>query len=118
MSKTLLQNAIIGLGTVTALVHLWLGVTNFGNPDPNMSVLSYLFILNSFGYFTLLAWLFWEDFPIKLEDKAMSHFLLMIYAAITLVAYFILNGQGTLGYITKTVEVLLIAATFFHLRAS
>ena len=116
MSKTFLRNAVIGLGTITALVHLWLGVTNFGNPS--MTVLAYLFILNGFGYFTLLAWLFWEDFPIKLEDKAMSHFLLMIYAAITLVAYFILGEPGILGYVTKTVEVLLIAATYFHLRAS
>ena len=113
MTKSLLRNAVIALGTATALIHLALGIMNFG-----ADILSYLFVLNGLGYFTLLAWLFWKDFPIKLDDLAMSHFLLMIYAAITLVAYFILGQAGTLGYITKTIEVLLIAVTYFHLRAS
>jgi len=117
MSKALLRTIVIGLGSATALVHLWLGVTSFGNPLMT-TTLSVLFVLNGFGYFTLLAWIFWADFPIKLEDPAMPHFLLMIYAAITLVAYFIIGEPGLLGYVTKTIEVLLIAATYWHLRAS
>lgn len=119
MSRSVLRWAVIILTVVTALIHLALGIGGLlGQPD----VLSVLFIFNGLGYFALLAAVF-LDMPFFATRRALAHYLLMLFAAVTIVAFFAINfsrldQQGPAAIVTKGDELLLIVATFLHLRAS
>ncbi len=116
MNRTILQWAVIVLAAVTALIHLALGAA--GVLD-GLDALSILFILNGIGFFMLLAAVF-LNVPFFAGRRALAHYLLIAFAAVTLVAYFVVNGfvgMGIAAIISKVAEALLIVATFLHLRA-
>lgn len=97
MSGNTTRIVIILLTLVTAFVH---GVLL------NLGGFSFLFTLNALGYLALLG-AFIYKFPPGRE--VLVHYALMAYAAVTIIAWFVMNGdRGVLGYSTKVVELLLI----------
>lgn len=118
MNRSLLRTAVIILALITAAVHLALGVGGIagGNPD----AFSILFVLNGLGYIGLLAALFAPNIPVFSGNRRLAHFLMIGYTAVTLVLYFVFNGfagMGVAAVIAKLAELLLIIATFLHMRA-
>lgn len=93
------QIGIILLTIATALIHL---VLAFVFP-PTMV----LFILNAIGYLVLLAAYFLPQFA---RYHNTIRWLLIAFAAVTIIGYFALNGlkMDPLGLITKAIEVALI----------
>lgn len=113
MNRSTLRLVIALLTVITAAIHLFLGIGNFGD------MLGKLFILNAIGYLTLLA-AFWFDFP---KGRAgLVRMLLMAFAAVTIIAFFVFNGaesfSSVIGLITKLDEVLLIVALYLYGRSA
>lgn len=80
-----------------------------------------LFVLNAIGYLALLA-LIVLPIPYFKDHAALTHWLLIGYAALTFVLYFAMNGTGRffenpMAVVAKVAELLLIVVTFLHLRA-
>lgn len=94
---------VITLTVVTAVWHLTLGLRDLG------SSFGIPFILNGAGYLVLLAALY--IIPQLASYRALTRYALMAFAAVTIVAYFIVNDNpiGS-GLVTKVVEVALVAA--------
>ncbi len=112
MNRSTLRWAVIVLTLITAAVHLFLGIGSVRNPD--YLTLGILFLLNSAGYVGLLvATLGWVPFI----PPGVAHYGLMAFALITIVIWVGMGSRDILAYATKADEVLLIAATFLHLRA-
>ncbi len=134
----LLQIAIIILTLITAFVHLQKGIaTSAFSPPPGgvhngghfgsrpggpgggrpgggpniMSLLpvplTTLFILNFVAYLVLIIALY---LPILRPYQRIIRWLLIILAALTIIAYFLISGTrfNLLGYIDKPIEVALI----------
>ncbi len=84
----------------TALIHISLLF-----PDP-------LFILNGLGYLTLLA-AYTLPLPLVKERREAVRWVFLGYAAVTIVAWLAIGDKswpsGALGYITKLIELILIA---------
>ncbi|TAK14201.1 MAG: hypothetical protein EPO32_02460 [Anaerolineae bacterium] len=108
MSKANLRLAVILLTVFTGIVHLV--VLNLDHIDT-------LFFLNGIGYFVLLGAFTGVLKPLAANQK-LVHYGLIGFAAATIIAFFLFNGSGLLGYVTKAVEVLLIVATYLHLQKS
>lgn len=109
MNKSVLRGVILVTGLITAMVHLYLNV-RMGHLDP-------LFTLNGLGYLGLLA-AFFFNLPWISRQRTLVHYLFMLFAAVTIVAWFILGDMGDLvGILTKIDEAILIIALFLHLRA-
>lgn len=90
------------LTVVTAAIHLTLAIKYFGD------VYSYLFILNSLGYITLLVAYFLPQFA---RYHQQVRWLFIAFAAVTILAYIVVNiGHlfSPVGLITKIDEALLI----------
>ncbi len=118
MKQSTLRITIIILALITAVVHLALGVG--GIAGGNVDTFSILFVLNGLGFIGLLAALFIPNFPIFSSNRGLAHFLMIGYAAVTLVLYFVFNGfagMGVAAVIAKLAELFLIIATFLHMRA-
>jgi hypothetical protein len=110
--------AVVIFALVTAGVHLALGVA--GLAGGNADAFSVLFVLNGLGYIGLLAALFVPGFPFFSSRRSLTHFLMIVFAGLTFVLYFVFNGfadMGAAAIVAKLAELLLIAATFLHLRA-
>ena len=95
----------IVLTLATAIIHLYMGISymQFGGPQPP------LFILNGIGYLALLAGLYF--IPQLAAQRGLIRYALMGFAAVTIVAYFIVNGEpfnSVLGLVTKAIELALI----------
>ncbi len=90
--------AIVALAVTAGLIHLSLG--------------SLIFTLNALGYFTLTAGLVlfevWKN-PWVIRFRWAPRVGLIGYAAASIVAWLIVGGFYTLGYVTKVIEVTLIA---------
>jgi len=118
LSRSNLRWAVIVLTVFTALVHLYLGIRQF-NTVANLPI---LWLLDSAGYFVLLGGVLGVT-PVLKDRRAISHYLLMGFAVVTIFAWVFLSGvlkgdpQSRLAYPDKIDEVLLIIATFMHLRA-
>lgn len=90
------QIGIMVLTVITAFVHLALAF-----PDP-------LFIANGVGYLLLLAALYWPALWAS-RTRPFARWLLLAYAAATIVAWLILGQKQTaLEFATKAVEAILI----------
>jgi hypothetical protein len=133
-----LQIAIIILAVVTALVHLDRAImmTFLAGPPPGGSPaghpgvhppgppggplpigvsilmllpvpLSVLFYLNFLGYIVLVTALY---LPALLQYQRIIRWILIVYAAVTIVAWFLINGAhpNPLAYIDKPIELALI----------
>lgn len=94
-----LQIGIIVLTVATALIHLVLAFIY-----PPMQI---LFILNAAGYLVLLAGYFLPQFA---SFHNTIRWLLIAFAAVTIIGYFAVNGlkMDPLGLLTKAIEVALI----------
>ncbi|MBL8058841.1 MAG: hypothetical protein JNK29_19205 [Anaerolineales bacterium] len=77
------------------------------------------FILNGVGYLTLLA-AFWLRPPFLAGREKLLHYAFMAFAAVTIVAYFAVNGAASfsnpIGLVDKVIELALIGALWQHLR--
>ncbi|MHA2502313.1 MAG: DUF7475 family protein [Candidatus Kariarchaeaceae archaeon] len=116
----LIQRLIVGLTGFTALVHLYLAIGSFG--DSGSQTLAIIFLLNFIGYIFLLGVLF------LVASSVRAHTLLgislMVYAFVTILAYGLVNYQGSfsdlispLGIITKIAELALIILIFIDIRS-
>jgi hypothetical protein len=106
MSKGVVRAGVIVLTLFTALIHLVV---------LNLDGLEILFLLNGLGYLGLLGALL---FNIPAGQQRLVHYAFMAYAAVTIVAWAIMNGDFTdpIGVSTKTVEVLLIIFLWLDLQ--
>lgn len=80
-----------------------------------------MFMLNGLGYIALLIGLL-TKLPFLAGRERLVHYAYMGYTAVTILAW-VAFGQkslgdplGPIGYTTKAIEVLLIAALLQHLR--
>lgn len=114
MDRSTLRIAVIILAAITGIVHLYLGIDGFDINDRY----KVLWVLNGIGYFVLLGLLF-LDVPFFSERRDLAHYLLMLFALVTIIAWWVTGGsRELLGYLTKLDEVLLIIATYLHLQAT
>ena len=104
-----LRISIIVLTVVTAIVHLYLG----------LSISDPVFILNGLGYLTLLAALY-LPIPALAQYRTTTRWVLVGYTALTMVLWLVITGgQSTVtGYTDKVVELLLIALLVTEARAN
>ncbi len=120
-ASRILQVAVIVLTVITVVNHFYLGMANLSKPD--MQVLAILFILNSAGFTVLLAGLLTRLVPILSSNRALAHYTMMAFAAVTILAYVFLSGiiSGEppipIAIATLMDEILLILATYLHLKA-
>lgn len=113
MNNSGLRWIIIVLTLVTAAIHLFLGVGNFGRGETMFGV---VFLLNGLGYLALLAALLF-DVPFFSGRDALVKYLFIFYTALTFVLYFVFNGfafDGPGAIVTKAAELLLIIALFMY----
>jgi hypothetical protein len=106
-----LQYGIIVLTTLTALLHLALGIGFF------QDTLGKLFVLNGLGYFALLAALYF--LPQFAGMRSLVRWALMAFAAVTIVAYFVMNPDALTsppGLVDKAIEVALIVLLYLESR--
>jgi hypothetical protein len=89
-----LQIGIILLALATALIHLSLSF-----PDP-------VFILNGLGYLALTVAYF---LPQLKAYHATVRWVFIGFAAVTIIAWVAIGMRTPLGYITKLIELVLIA---------
>lgn len=109
MSRSMNRLLILLLGLFTAIVHLV--ILNLGGLKYQ---LNYFFVLNGLAYLTLLA-AFWFKFP-KGQER-LVHYAYMAFALVTIIAWVFLGKPYTpLGYVTKTVEILLIIFLWLDLK--
>ena len=102
VNMTGLRWGIVGLTVITAVIHLYLGITS------DMPFLA-LFILNGIAYLVLVAALYFMK-PFA-ANRNLIRYALMALAAVTFVLYFAFNWPdvwGPVGLIDKVVELLLI----------
>jgi len=118
MSRSNLRVAVIVLTAITLVIHAFLGVTSLG--APGMSMLAILWVLNALGYLgLLLSFLGYIPF----FKGRIVEWALIAFAAITIIAWVAMSGvlkpgyHDVLAYITKVDEVVLIIATYMHMRA-
>jgi hypothetical protein len=111
MRRNTLRILVLIFGAITAIIHLALGIQFLGT-----GAMPILFLLNAAGYAVLTAVVAFNLLP---AQRALAHYALMAFAAVTLVAYFAINGFGAnpMALVTKLDELLLIIVTFLHLRA-
>jgi hypothetical protein len=97
----LLQIGIILLTITTAIIHLALGI-------PNGLI---MFILNGIGYLVLVTALY---LPQLRNLQTYTRWALIIYAAITILAWVFIGSRNTIGYLDKLVEIALIILLFIE----
>lgn len=98
------------LTAATGILHIVIGFNWWGGQpgDPT----NWLLVLNGVGYLVLLA-VYWTASGGR---RGTIRWLLLAYALITLIGYFLINGMGgfqyTPGLIVKAIELLLIILLF------
>ena len=108
-----LRILILVFGLVTALVHLWLFYSGLARGRP-----SYQFLVNGLGYLILLGAFFFTQSSTD-QVRRLVHYLLMAFAAGSIVAWIVVNGGRfllALSLIDKAIEILLIITLWLHLR--
>ena len=104
-ANVVLRVGIVALTLGTAFIHLSL---NF--PDPG-------FILNGLGYLTLLAALYLPVSRIA-RYRDVVRWVLIGYAALTILLWILLGDRTAIGYTAKAIEVALIALLLLEARGS
>ena len=99
-----LQIAIILLTVATALVHLYLAITQNWSP---------LFLANFAGYMVLIIALY---LPQLQKYHNLVRWALIIFTAVTVIAWVIMGSKIPLGFIDKTIEIVLIICLFLEGR--
>jgi hypothetical protein len=95
-----MQIGIILLTITTAIIHFALAF-------------DWLFYANALGYLGLLA-LLYLPVPALARYRGIVRWLLIAFAAVTVVAWILIGMRGPLAYVTKAIEVLLIALLFLE----
>lgn len=109
MNKSTLRTIVVVAGLATAVIHLFLNVL--------MGKLDILFTLNGLGYLALTG-AFAFNPPALRGQRRLLHYAFMAYAAVTILAWFVLGSLGDpLGIVTKLIEAVLIWALAMHLKA-
>lgn len=98
-----LQWAIILLAAATAVIHLWLGI-------PNAFL---MFILNGIGYLALVAALY---LPQMRRYQPIVRWALILYTAVTIIAWVAIGQRNAIGMIDKLIEAALIACLLVEAR--
>jgi len=102
-SDAVLRVGIVLLTLATAIIHLQLAF-----PDPG-------FILNGLGYLTLLAALYLPVTRLARRRNAVR-WVLIGYAALSILLWVLLGARTPIGYIDKTIEVALITLLLIEAR--
>ncbi len=98
------QIGIIILTIITALIHLFLGITSLGE-----GFFGVIFILNGLGYLALMAALYLV--PQLAGLRPYIRWAFIIYTAVTIILYFAFNWPdvwGPAGITAKIVEIILV----------
>lgn len=109
-----IQIAILLLTIVTALIHLFLGVLFIQSPD---GFLGLLFFANGIGYLGLLGLLYLPLAGLA-SYRGSMRWALIIFTAVTIIAWLFAGSRDLLGYATKVIEVVLIILLFMEGRES
>ncbi len=104
-SDTVLRVGIALLTLATALIHLQLAF-----PDP-------AFILNGLGYLALLAALYLPH-PRVARYRNLLRWVLVGYAALSILLWIFLGARTPIGYIDKAIEISLIALLLLDARSA
>ena len=114
MNRATLRTLIVVFTLITALIHLILGIGSLG-----VGFFGILFLLNAIGYIVLLVALL-RPFSFLQGQERLVHFAFMAFAAVTIIAWLVMNGDFTsiLVVVTKVDELLLIVVLWLHLQAS
>ena len=96
-----LRAGIVLLTLATAVIHLQLAF-----PDP-------VFILNGLGYLALLAALY---LPQLASYRNLVRWILVGYAALTVLLWILVGARTPIGYIDKAIEVALISLLLLEAR--
>ncbi len=120
MSRSNLRIAVIVLTVITLVIHAFIGVGAVAGGGP-MTSLGVLWVLNALGYLgLLLSFLGYIPF----FKGSLVEWALIAFAGVTVIAWVGMSGvlsggsPGVLGPITKVDEVLLMIATYMHMRSS
>jgi hypothetical protein len=112
-SVSQLRLSITILTVLTALVHLQLAF---------MMGFDLVFIANGLGYLALMAALLYVKLPFLAGQERLLHYVYIGFTAVTIVAYFAVNGAGSfanpIGLADKALEACLIVALLGHLKAA
>lgn len=112
LTQTRPQIGVVQVGIMlftiaTAAIHFYLS----SQPDEDLRV---LFFFNGLGYLALLAALY---VPQLARFHAIVRWLLIVYTAVTIVSWLIVGQPyDTLGFVTKAIEIILIALLFVEMR--
>jgi hypothetical protein len=113
MNRSTLRTAILIFGLVTTAIHFYL---NFNTGKFEFQP---IFTLNALGYLALLGALLVRPSFLAGRER-LVHYVFIGYTAVTIVAYFAVNGAGSfsnpVGLLAKVDEVLLIASLWLDLR--
>lgn len=118
----ILRISLIILTLFTAINHLFIGSNILKEPDEMM--LGVLFILNGIGFIILLTGILTTFVPILSSNKLLSHYVMIVYTVVTVLAYVIMSGilsgepPTLIALMTKVDELLLIAVTYLHLHTT
>lgn len=110
MNLSLLRGAIVVLTLATASIHLVLSRTA-----------GVMFVLNGLGYIALVIALL-VKLPFLAGRERLVHYAYIGYTVVTILAWVAIGQKslsdplGPIGYTTKAIELLLIAALWQHLR--
>lgn len=98
-----LQAAIVIFALATAVIHLWLGI-------PNNFL---MFTLNGIGYLVLVAALY---LPQLSRYRLWIRWALILYTAVTVIAWVVIGQRNLIGFVDKAIEVVLIILLFIEGR--
>ena len=104
-ANVVLRVGIVALTLGTALIHLSLNFPDLG------------FMLNGLGYLTLLAALC-LPVPQVARYRDIVRWVLIGYAALTILLWILLGDRTTIGYTAKAIEVALITLLLLEARRS
>ena len=100
-----MQVGIIVLAIITAIVHLYLAIFQMHN--------DLLFILNGLGYLGL-AGLLYLPLPMLASYRGIVRWVFIVFSAVTVMAWVLIGSRDLLAYVTKVVEVALIALLYLE----
>jgi hypothetical protein len=104
-ANAVLRVGIVALTLGTALIHLSLNFPDLG------------FMLNGLGYLTLLAALY-LPVPQVARHRDIVRWVLIGYAALTILLWILLGDRTAIGYTAKAIEVALITLLLLEARRS
>lgn len=105
MATMVKQNSLLRVGIlifafITAAIHFSLFL---GNPSFLL-----MFLFNALGYLALLA-AYFLPLPFARDHRRLVRYVFIGYTLVTILAWVAIGERTTIGFITKAVEVALVA---------